>query len=213
MEGLLLSLVGKSVGQVRQVLVQQQPAADKTPVTQQVAEAALKQAHHLQEYNRLRAAAEAALPKPDFDECYEALPEVQLLPSGFDSSSGSIKERAARLLGVVLPRAAPKALLAAAAASAHIQQGSKSKKQKKGGQERPKTKMELAQELKQLQEQQKQAVLQAYDQAWDHQLEVVEENLTLQEERGLGEVSRACVGRGGHIAARKQRTCTILLFQ
>ena len=192
-EARLLGLVGKSVSQVRKVLVEQQPAADKTPVTQQLAETVFKQAHHLLEYNKIKEAAEAALPQPDFEECFEALPEVELLPEGFDSSSGSSKQRAERLLQVVLPRAVPQALLDAAAAAgaaafaaAQLSEGAKGKKQQE-------SKKQLDEELKKLIEQKKQAVRKAYTEAWDNQLEVVDESLTRQEEQGLGEVSRACV--------------------
>jgi hypothetical protein len=190
-EARLLGLIGKSVAQVRQVLVAQQPAADKTPVTQQLAETVLKQAHHLLEYNRIREAREAALPQPDFEECLEALPEVQLLPEDFDSS-GSSKERAERLLRVVLPRAVPQALLdavAAAAAAAHA--AAQLSEGAKGQGKKQKSKKQLEEELKKLIEQKQQAVRKAYSEAWDNQLNVVKESLTRQEEQGLGEVRSA----------------------
>jgi hypothetical protein len=159
----------------------------------QHAEWVLKQAQHLKECKRTRQQKEAALPVPDFEACYEALPAVQLLPHGFDSSSGSVKERAERLLEVVLPREAPQELLDAAVAQAQQQfeANAAKKKQKKQG-----SAPELS--LEQLEQAAVEAVQQAYEAAWQQQLEVVKENMTMQEEQGLGEVSEhgLCGGVG-----------------
>lgn len=183
MEAFLLSLAGLSVPEVRRLLVQRQPAADNTPITQRHAEWVLKQAQHLREFKRLKEAAEAALPVPDFEECFEALPDVQLTPPSFDSTSGRVEERAARLLEVVLPREAPRELLAAARAQpAQGNNGAKKKQKKQQGAASDHSGS-----------QQQQAELQAYEAAWQQQLAVLQENLALQEEQGLGEVSATCV--------------------
>jgi hypothetical protein len=165
------------------VLVERQPAGAANPITVQHAEWVLKQAQHLKECKKIRQQEEAALPVPDFEACYEALPAVQLLPDGFDSSSGDVKERAERLLEAVLPREVPQELLDAAVAQAQQQfeaNDTKKKHTKQG------TAPELS--LEQLEQAAVEAVQQAYEAAWQQQQEVIQENLTLQEEQGLGEV-------------------------
>jgi hypothetical protein len=168
------------VQEVKRWLVRMQEARDTKPITADAAAWVYKQAKHAKQFKALHDAKEAALAVPDFEACFDALPEVQLLPDAF-SDSRSVEEQAARLLEAVLPRQPSEEHFAAADAQQDAQQDDAKKQQGKGKQAGAAGAGAGAVDYKQ-------AVMDAYEGAWRQQLVALVKNLHRCKERDLGEV-------------------------
>lgn len=182
-------LCSACVQEVKQELARRQGSSDMEPITQESAEFVYQQAQHAKQNTELQKAKEQGLPTPDFEACRAALPRVRLLPAGFDSSSsgsGSVEQRAARLLEAVLPRKPSDDHFAAVAA-----QKKAAPKQKQKAHSSKADKGAAAAAGSSAAATYKEAVEVAYEKAWGEQLAALEANLRLHEERGLGKVCTA----------------------
>jgi hypothetical protein len=178
------------VQEVKQELARRQGSADTQPITDADAEFVYQEAQHARQFKQLQQAKEESLPTPDFEACRAALPRVKLLPADFDSSSGSVEQRAERLLEAVLPRQPSDDHFAAVAAQKQQAQPAQ-QKQKKASKAATVAAAAAAGAGSSASATYQQAVRVAYEKAWGEQLAALEENLELIEEEGLGKVRYA----------------------
>lgn len=177
--------------EVKQELARRQGSGDSQPITTEMAEFVYQQAQHAKQYKALQQAKEEGLPTPDFEACRAALPRVRLLPANFDSSSGSVEQRAARLLEAVLPRQPSEDHFAAVAAQKQAAPQQKPKAQ--GGKADKGPAAATAAAGSNAAATYKQAVKVAYEKAWGEQLAALEANLRVHKEQGLGKVCTAVI--------------------
>jgi hypothetical protein len=186
--------------EVKRELARMQASRDTEPVTAESAAWLYDQAKHEKQRKALHDAKEAALPVPDFEAAFDALPAVQLLPDDF-SDSGSVQERAERLLEVVLPQEPSQEHFAPADAQQHAQQQQAKKQQgKQAGAAAGAAVVNY-----------NQAVKRAYEGAWKQQLDALEQNLQLIEDKDLGEVrSSICWSHPSQSAAASTPTANFV---